>query len=400
MGNACYAGLLRFCLLCFLQSFCSFSRITGATPSTFNGSTEAFQLCLRRAENLSLLFVPAVLHNSRTKLSAFWALDREATAYASQFKCLAEIRSHHMNTEFDLVDAQLFINISETNSLTRGANRSYLSVPAASIRIKNIEDRLGTKLLYRTSQGVTLTPAGQAFLHHGRLVLEQLERLRGDLQEYARGVRGHVRIFANTNAISEFLPAIMEKYLTSNPSINVDLREHLSPDIVRAVSDGTTDIGIIAGTVRTDGLEVFPFRNDSLVLVTALNHPLARREKVTFYETLDFNYIGLSDTSAIHSFLNQSAKDLHQTLKLRIQVSNFEALCRMIETNIGIGIMPASAAYRHSKTMAVQIVRLSDDWAVRDLKICVRSRKALPTFARDLIDLLISDGVSGSALAS
>lgn len=133
--------------------------------------------------------------------------------------------------DFDLIDIRLYVNIAETNSLTRGAKRSYMSVPAASTRIKKIEDRLGTKLLYRTSHGVALTPSGQAFLHHGRLVLRQLEHLRADLQEYVKDVKGHIRIFANTTAITEFLPAVLKKYLKTYPDVNVDLRERLSPDM-------------------------------------------------------------------------------------------------------------------------------------------------------------------------
>src|SRR5690349_8045342 len=72
---------------------------------------------------------------------------------------------------FDLTDLRLAVAIAEANSLTRGAERCHLSVPAVSVRIKNLEETLGTKLMYRSSQGVTLTPAGQALVHHARLVL-------------------------------------------------------------------------------------------------------------------------------------------------------------------------------------------------------------------------------------
>ncbi len=129
-----------------------------------------------------------------------------------------------MSIQFDLVDIGLMVHVAETNSLTRGADLSHISAPAASTRIKHIEIRLGTRLLDRTSRGVTLTPAGQAFLHHGRQVLHQLERLQADLQEYSKGAKGHVRLFANTNATSEFLPAVLRTYLTGHPNVNVDLR--------------------------------------------------------------------------------------------------------------------------------------------------------------------------------
>jgi DNA-binding transcriptional LysR family regulator len=299
-----------------------------------------------------------------------------------------------MALHFDLVDLRLFINIAETNSLTRGAERSHMSLPSASTRIKNFEDNLGAKLLSRTSQGVTLTPPGQAFLHHARLVVQQLVHLRGDLQQYVRGVKGHVRIFANTTAITEFLPAVLPTFLASHPDVSVDLRERLSPDIVRAVSEGTTDIGIVAGHVRTEGLEVLPYRRDRLALATALPHPLAGFDKVSFAETLDYDYVGLHEASAIHAFLAQAAGNLGKSIKTRIQVGNFEAVCRMIESNAGIGILPESAARRHAKTMSIRIIQLTDEWALRKLCICVRSMHLLPAFARELVELLLADSAS------
>jgi DNA-binding transcriptional LysR family regulator len=292
--------------------------------------------------------------------------------------------------QFDLVDIRLLVNIAETNSVTHGASRSNMSTPAASVRIKNMEERLGTKLLYRTSHGVTLTPPGEALLHHGRIVLRQLERLRGDLHDYVRGVKGHVRVFANTTAITEFLPAVLRDYLATHPDVSVDLREHLSDDIVRAVSDGTTDIGIVAGGVRTEDLEVLPYREDRLVLVAAADHPLARKKKIAFAETLDFDHVG-HQGSAMHAFLQQAAHVAHKPIKDRIQVGNFEALCRMVEANVGIGILPESSASRHGRSLRICIVPLSDPWALRQLEICVRRLDALPAFAKDLVDLLTAD---------
>jgi len=302
-----------------------------------------------------------------------------------------------MAIHFDLTDIRLFVNIAEENSLTRGAERSHLSLPAASTRVKNLEDSVGSKLLIRTSQGVTLTPPGQAFVHHARLVLQQLEYLRSELQEYAQGMKGHVRVFANTTAITEFLPAVLPAFLASHPDVSVDLRERLSHDIVRAVSEGKTDIGIVAGNVRTEGLEILPYREDRLVLVTALTHPLAQTDVTSFEETLSYDHVGLHESSAIHAFVKRAAEALNKPLKIRIQAGNFEAVCRMVEANAGIGVLPESSARRHARTMAIHIVQLSDEWALRQLQICVRSMQLLPHFAKELVALLVKDsGVAGA----
>ncbi len=292
---------------------------------------------------------------------------------------------------FDLIDLRLMVHIADANSMTKGADLSHISLPAASTRIKNLEEGIGAKLLYRTSQGVTLTPPGQALVMHARAVLEQLEQLRGDLQEYASGVKGHLRVLANTTALGEFLPPVLRSYLLTHPDVNIDLRERLSHDIVRAVSEGQTDIGIVAGMVRTENLETIPYRSDRLVLVVPSSHALAQRPVIDFAGTLDCDQIGLQESSAIHAFLRRESDLLNRTLKLRIQVGNFEAACRMIEASVGIAILPESAARRHAQTMAIAIVPLSDSWAIRAMQICVRSLDGLPLFARELVDLLVLD---------
>ena len=293
---------------------------------------------------------------------------------------------------FDLADLRLLVRIAEANSLTRGAEASFLSLPAASTRVKNLEDSIGAKLLFRSNQGVTLTPPGQAFVQHARTVLAQLETLTGDMQEYAKGIKGHLRVGATTTAMSEFLPPVFSTYLRAHPDVNIDLKERLSGDVVRLVSDSQLDIGVVAGPLRTETLQAIPYRADSLVLVVAREHELAFSDSVPFSRTLDYDHVGLHEASAIHAFLRQISSSLNRRLRMRIEVGNFETACRMIEANIGIGIVPLSSASRHAQRLAVTIVPLEDEWALRQQYIVVRKLDALPAFGIDLVDLLIEDG--------
>lgn len=296
-----------------------------------------------------------------------------------------------MSVHFDLVDLRLMVRVAEANSLTKGAEASFISLPAASTRIKNLEESIGAKLLNRHSQGVTLTPPGQAFVHRARLVLGQIEHLRGDLQEYASGIKGHLRVYANTTALGEFLPEVLKRYLATHPDVNIDLQEKLSNEIVRAVMDGKTDIGIVAGSVRTENLQTLPYRSDSLVLVVPEGHPVAELPSTPLIDALEFDHVGLHEASALHAFLHRECEQLNKPLKVRIQVSSFESACRMVEAGVGVGVLPESAARRHARSMAIRLVPLSDAWALRSMQICVRSLTELPHFARDLIDLLSED---------
>lgn len=304
------------------------------------------------------------------------------------------VRKQMSIPHYDLVDLRLFINIAEAGNLTRGANRSNLSLGAASLRIKNFEEALGTQLLRRHSAGVELTSAGKVLLGHALRVYQQLECLHGDLQAFSHGLKGKVRIFANTTAITELLPAALGAWLAAHPLVDIDLEEKLSPDIARAVADGSVDIGILAGTVQADGLEMIPYQHDRLVLTVPFGHALAAEDEITFAQATGLNFVSLHTGSAIHSFADQVASDMGVSLNVRIRVSGFEAMCRMIEADVGVGLLPASVARRLQASHRIKVLRLSDQWAVRELKICLRSLQELPTFAQELVEFLVKDQVN------
>ena len=289
---------------------------------------------------------------------------------------------------FDLADLSLFRHVVEAGSITRGAERAHLALAAASTRIRNMEDALGASLLVRGRQGVTPTQAGRTLLQHARTILRQAERLREDLGAYAGGLAGQIRVLSNTNALTEFLPEALSSFLSAHLHISVDLQERLSDEIVGLIAEGVADLGIIAGTVDAGSLETFPFRRDRFVLVVARDHPLARRSKIAFAQVLDYDFVGLDRASALQRFLADKAARAGQSLRLRVQLRSFDAVCRLVECNVGIGIVPETTARWATKTMAITVVPLADAWAERDLTICVRSFSELPTHARQLVEHL------------
>jgi len=189
--------------------------------------------------------------------------------------------------------------------------------------------------------------------------------------------------------VTEFLPEVLAGFLAERPGVTVDLQERLSRDIVRGVLDGSTDMGIIAGPVRAEGLQVLHFSTDRLLLAVPIGHPLAGERQVTLRQTLACQHIGLHEGSTLLTFLRDQVEKLGGQLSLRIQVSSFEAVCRMIEAGVGIGIIPESAARRHSRTMQLALVALDEPWAVRERSILVRELDALPGSVRALIATLV-----------
>jgi DNA-binding transcriptional LysR family regulator len=287
---------------------------------------------------------------------------------------------------FDLTDLGLFRHVVEAGSITRGAERAHLALAAASTRIRNMEEALGAALLLRGRAGVTPTQAGRTLLQHARTILAQSERLREDLGAYAGGLGGHVRVLSNTNALTEFLPETLSSFLAAHPHVSVDLEERLSDEIVGLIAEGVADVGIVAGTVDAGKLQTFPFRTDRFVLVVARDHPLARRPRIGFSEVLDHDFVGLDRASALQRFLADKATRAGRPIRLRIQLRSFDGVCRLVERNVGVGIVPETTSRWAAKTMAIKAVELTDPWALRDLSICMRDYKALPPYARQLVD--------------
>ena len=297
-------------------------------------------------------------------------------------------------TLFDLVDIELVTNIAETKSFTQGAVLSHLCLSAASKRVKHIEERLGTKIFYRDSQGVALTQAGKTLYDGGRRILHEVDHVVGNLHEHGRGAKGQIRITAPTTVSTEYLPAPLCRYLEAHPKVNVDLRMRPSREVIRAVSDELADFGMIARQVRTDGLEVLPYCEERWVVVAGLSHPLASRESVDFEETLDFDYIGLPETSTTQELLNEAADALNRALKIRVQAANLAVLCRMAEANVGIGILPESIVRQSPDPARSRSIPLTDKWATYTIQICARNVQTLPQYIRDLIDVFVVDGTA------
>ncbi|QRM52192.1 LysR family transcriptional regulator (plasmid) [Rhizobium sp. BG6] len=291
---------------------------------------------------------------------------------------------------FDLTDLRLFLQVVEAESITQGAERAGMALPSASARIRGMEEMSRVSLLDRGARGVRPTAAGEALAHHARIVLGQMEQMRGDLQLYARGLRGKIRILSGRAAMAH-LPDTLRRYLLAHPTIDIDLEERQSPDVVAAVAGGHADLGIAADTTDTGTLETRPFEIDRLVLITPGDHAFASRDEVAFAQVLDQPFIGLPAESALQGHLATHAAREGKPFKLRVRLDSFEDICAMVSSGVGLAIVPEVYARRYEAVMAFRIVAITDGWALRHLLICARSFDALPVHARALVEYLSND---------
>lgn len=290
----------------------------------------------------------------------------------------------------DLTSLQLFVAVCELGSIGKAAEREFIAASAVSKRLSDLEAALDTPLLYRHTRGVDLTPAGETLLHHARSVLFSLEKMQGELSEYADGVRGHVRIHASISAIVQFLPEDLGAFTREHPQIKIDLEEHLSTEVIRAVQEGAADLGICNTAIASAGheLQTRPYRQDELVLILPRGHALARRARLAFDQTLDLDHVGLHANSSIYLAMRDAAAAAGRTIKLRIHVTGLDAMCRMIHNGLGVGVMPRRAFELMHGVGDLACVALTDGWAMRSIELIARDFSSLPVTARLLVDHL------------
>ena len=289
---------------------------------------------------------------------------------------------------FDLVDLQLFIAVADSRSITRGALAAHLALASASARIKGLEAALGVELLKRGRRGVELTAAGESLLDHARIVIHDVDAMRGDLAAFASGAKANVQLLANTSGLSEHLPKALAAFLRDHRDINVDVEERESTDIAAAIAAGAADLGFAAEHALPDNIERFLFSEDRLVLVAARRGDFAGRRQIDFQEVTDRDFVGLTQATALQVHIARQAARLGARLRFRARLRDFDAICQMVAADVGVAVVPEAAARRCARSMPIMMARIRDPWANRKLTICARSFKTLPRPAKQLVEYL------------
>jgi DNA-binding transcriptional LysR family regulator len=288
----------------------------------------------------------------------------------------------------DLSDLKLVVCIADAGSITHGARYASLAAGSASERLKSIEEDTGVKLFFRHPRGVSLTEAGEILVLYAREILSQQERLKAELSAYVKGVRGKIRLNANTSAVADFLPGRLAKWLTKYPDVVIELEERTSRDIINSISNGIVEAGLVSDAVDAGELTLDPIADDRLALIVPVTHPLRFRDDVFLSDAIGEPFIGLYPGNALQDHLDEHARGLGHQLTYRIRMSSFEGICEMVSSGIGVGILPVSVAERFSKKLPYLILPLHDQWACRRICICYKNLNSLSPAMAGLIQFL------------
>ncbi|WP_162577577.1 LysR family transcriptional regulator [Variovorax sp. PBL-H6] len=289
--------------------------------------------------------------------------------------------------DLDLTSLRLFVAVCETRNIARAGEQHHIVASAISKRLAQLESVVGATLFERRRRGVTPTAAGEILLEHARAMLASADRVARDMADYGRGVKGQVRVLASVSSIAEFLPDDIADFLQApaHRDIRVDIEEALSRDLVRALREGSAPVGVCWDAADLEGLQAWPYRRDRLALVAHPSHPISRRRRCSFEETLEFDHVGLPASTAVHTMLARAAAIIGRPLSYRAVVSTFDAALRCVRAGLGIAVVPREVVDPVVQSLGLRVVPLSDPWAERRFAICFRSEANLSPAAKLLV---------------
>lgn len=291
--------------------------------------------------------------------------------------------------KLDPVSLKLFVRVVDEGTIAGAAELEHIAAPAVSKRLKELEDLFGTPLLTRTNKGITPTAAGVNLSILARDVLDDMRNIVLQMKAYSDGLRGSVRVLVNISAISTFMPPIVKSFSERYPDVNISLLERDSLAITESVAENVAEIGVFTRLPHSADIEVHPFRTDELKVLVPSSHPLANRRHVAFAETLDHEHVVLRAGTHLRFQMLSEASKAGKTLRAKVEVSSYDALCKMVQAGMGVGILPAGNAELY-RLPGTRMLKLDEAWATRELVVCVRRADALSPVARLFFEHLLA----------
>lgn len=290
--------------------------------------------------------------------------------------------------KLDPLSLRLFLSVVGEGTIARAAARENIAAAAVSKRLSELEAILDTQLLVRTNKGIAATTAGFYLAFMARGVLTDLDNIAIQMKGFSDGRRGTVRVLANITAMTQFLPTLIKSFMDRYAEVQISLEERESLAVTKAIAENVAEIGIFTRLPHNANIEVYPFRTDELKVLVPSNHPLFDRDEVTFAEALDYDQVVLRSGTHLNFQLLYAASEVGKPLRAKLEVSAYDALCLMVQSGLGIAILPGGSV-RNYHIPDTRVIGLSEKWAKRELVIGVRSIDALSPVGRLFFDHLL-----------
>ena len=272
-----------------------------------------------------------------------------------------------------LSEVETFVIVAREGSVSRAAQRLFLTQPALTARLQSLERDVGASLFMRTSRGMRLSEAGHAFLPYAVRALQTLADGRSQVDALERGGGGQLALGAAPAVSTYVLPLVLKRFAATHPRIAVSVRTGHSEEILAQVLAEQVDVGLVR-TLRHPEIESTLLYEDRLVLVVTPDHPFARSTSIEMDALQDEQLILFDRTSSYYELTSALFRQAGITPVGVMELDNIEAAKKMVEQGFGIALLPRTAVAGELVAGALHEVPIADAEPVRRQVVAIRRR--------------------------
>lgn len=248
-----------------------------------------------------------------------------------------------MDMNVELRHLRYFIAVAEELHFGRAAQRLHLAQPPLSQQIRRLEEILGHALFVRTSRAVRLTAAGELFLDRGKAILRKVHEDVEDVRSVGRGEVGSLKVGFIGSGMLTALPGILGRYRKQYPKVDLQLREFYSAGVIRALQDGSVDVGFLRDGGEAQGLMVETLWSEPFVAAMPSGHPLARLKTFSAARLRDEPFVLFSPAAGRRAYENTVSLCEQHGFRPRVvqEAPQWLTILRLVGAGLGVTIAPA-----------------------------------------------------------
>jgi LysR family transcriptional regulator, transcriptional activator of the cysJI operon len=267
---------------------------------------------------------------------------------------------------------KVFCDVIETQSFSKAATMNYISQSAVSQQIRGLEEKYDRKLIDRGKRSLAPTQAGQVLYQGAKELLEAFRLMESRLMALGSAVAGTLRLATIYSVGLHELPPYLKLFLRRYPAANIHLEYGRTNKIYDDVAAGAVDVGIVAYPARRSGIEVLPFREDRLVVITHPDHPLARFKKIEMKKLANARFVSFERDIPTRRAIDRMLRQQGVPVETIMEFDNIETIKRAVEINAGISIVPALTVRTEVRTGTLRSIDFSRGGIVRQLGILLK----------------------------
>jgi len=283
---------------------------------------------------------------------------------------------------------KIFADLVETRSFSKSAKLNGITQSAVSQQARAMERHFKTLLIDRSQKQFQLTREGQRVYEAAKEILHNYEKLQSELQEMKKVISGTIRISTIYSIGLHELPPFIKKFLHDFPSVNVRVEYRRSNLVYEDLLHNSVDFGLVAFPVKQRQIEILPFRDDQLVLITHPQHALARRTKVEVKDLAGQRFIGFDPDIPTRKAVDAIFRDHRLELDPVMEFDNIETVKRAVEIDHGVAVVPLATVAQEQKQGTLAVVPFEGKEFTRPLAILHRRGRVLTPAMKKFIEVL------------